>query len=214
MTNDQRQEFGRILAATLSMYRVELTRSLLDIWWEDLSYFELDSVRQALSMHRRNPDNGQYPPKPADITRLIGGGTTRDRAITAWNKVFSAISSVGAHNSVVFDDALIHAVIPDMGGWAAICQGEQNELPYRQKEFENRYRAYLFNPPKRYFKKLAGIAETTNVAAGQPIDPPIAAGDPELCRLVFEGGVSGAKPLGVLNIDQLSNVIQLGYSAA
>ncbi|PJC87811.1 hypothetical protein CSW98_01405 [Vibrio sp. HA2012] len=206
MTNDQKQSFAQVLSDTLSLYRFELTPSLLEIWWEDLSHFDLEAVRQALSMHRRNPDNGQFAPKPADVVRLLGG-TSKDRAIIAWNKVNKAISSVGAYNSVVFDDPLIHAIVNDMGGWSGVCMGDKEELSFRQKEFENRYRTYLFNPPMSYPKVLAGISEIQNVATGFDVDPPLAVGNREGCKLVYRGGEEQNQPLKIMS--NKSNVVSI-----
>lgn len=206
MTPNQRPEFAETLAATLSIYRMELTPALLSVYWEDLSIFDLAAVKQALSMHRRNPDNGQFAPKPADIVRLLGG-TSKDRAILAWNKTKKAIGSVGSYTSVVFDDALIHAVVSDMGGWPALCHGSEEELTFRQKDFENRYRTYLFNPPSSYPRVLAGVSETENAASGFAIDPPLSVGDREQCKLVYRGGEATQKaPVALVS---QSNVVQM-----
>ncbi|WP_172565565.1 DUF6475 domain-containing protein [Vibrio navarrensis] len=192
MTNQERHEFAELLAATLSVYQKELTPALLEVYWDDLCVFDISAIKQALSMHRRNPDNGQFAPKPADIVRLLGG-TSKDRAILAWNKAKKAIGSVGGHSSVVFDDPLIHAVLSDMGGWIAFCQGSEESLSLRQRDFENRYRTYLFSPPDSYPKVLSGISDTENLASGFPTDQPVGVGDLAQCRLVYRGGVSRQK---------------------
>lgn len=198
MTNDQKERFGQLLIDTLSLYRVDITKSMLEIWWEDLSHFDIDAIEQAFSMHRRNPDDGQFAPKPANIVRLLGG-TSKDRAIMAWNKAKKAISSVGSYESVVFDDPIIHAVISDMGGWVTFCQGDADELKFRQNDFENRYRTYLFNPPSGYPKVLAGISQTENASSGFSVSPPLTIGNVDACRLVYKGGIaneSAPKALG------------------
>lgn len=189
MTNDQKERFGQMLTDTLNIYRLDVTKSLLEIWWQDLCHFDIDAIEQALSMHRKNPDEGQFAPKPANIVRLLGG-TTKDRAIMAWNKAKKAISSVGSYESVVFDDPIIHAVISDMGGWVTFCQGSADELKFRQTDFENRYRTYLFAPPQSYPKVLAGISQTENASSGLEVSPPLTIGNIETCRLVYKGGLS------------------------
>ncbi|PAR35834.1 DUF6475 domain-containing protein [Vibrio metoecus] len=206
MTPNQKPEFAEVLGATLSIYRQELTPALLGVYWDDLCNFDLEALKQAFSMHRRNPDNGQFAPKPADIVRLLGG-TSKDRAILAWNKVKKAIGSVGSYSSVVFDDALIHAVVSDMGGWTAICQGGEEELVFRQKEFENRYRTYLFHPPVSYPRVLCGVSETENSAAGFPVDPPMTVGCVEQCKLVWKGGATSQK--APVALEKKPNVVQM-----
>jgi len=76
--------------------------------------------------HLMNPDTGQFLPKPADIVRMLGGRTL-DRALMAWAKVDKAVRQIGTYESVVFDDALIHRVLHEMGGWVGMGQKTENE---------------------------------------------------------------------------------------
>ena len=61
----------------------------------------------------------------------------------------------------IFDDALIHAVIVDMGGWVRLCEMYQRDESFKQREFESRYIAYRRHPPQLYpqqlFGRMAGI---------------------------------------------------------
>lgn len=171
----------------MGLYSKTLSKAVLDEWWRALKHMDFVAVDQALELHTQNPDAGQYPPKPADVIRLMGG-TSKDRAIMAWAKVEKAISSIGAWNDVVFDDALIHACIDQMGGWAKLCQVKQKDLPFRANVFENAYRTALFNPPKSYPKRLSGMANVHNSAKGMDLSPPMTIGNVEACRLVYQGG--------------------------
>ncbi|WBA13874.1 DUF6475 domain-containing protein [Salinivibrio proteolyticus] len=187
MTNNDRKQFATELTDVLAVYGREASKGVLRVYWEALKHYDLSAVTEALSRHTQNPDNGQFAPKPADLIKLMGG-TSNDRALIAWAKVSRAIGAVGGHSSIVFDDALIHAVIHDMGGWPAICRYPESELKFVAREFENRYRTYLFHRPQNYPPKLVGIAEMGNVQAGFPIDPPLTVGKTDACRLVFKGG--------------------------
>ncbi len=44
----------------------------LDVWWNSLKAHDLPAVVNAFNRHVANPDTGQFPPKPADITTLEG----------------------------------------------------------------------------------------------------------------------------------------------
>lgn len=187
MTSNDRKQFATALTDVLAVYGRETSKGVLRVYWDALKHYDLSAVLEALSRHTQNPDNGQFAPKPADLIKLMGG-TSNDRALIAWAKVNKAIGSVGGQNSIVFDDALIHAVIHDMGGWPAICQRPEDELKFVAKEFENRYRTYLFHQPQSYPSKLIGTAEMGNAQAGFPVDPPLIIGQRETCRLVYKSG--------------------------
>jgi hypothetical protein len=56
------------------------------VWWQGLRQFDLDGVRVALGQHCMNPDSGQFPPKIADVVKMMGGSSL-DSALVAWSKV-------------------------------------------------------------------------------------------------------------------------------
>lgn len=206
MNQKDQQHFASQLEAVMALYGRTMTPAVLEIWWDALQHLDFPAVSEALKRHTQNPDAGMFPPKPADVIRLMGG-TSNDRALIAWAKVKKAIGSVGAWNSVVFDDAGIHAAIDQMGGWSSLCQSDEEELPFRAKEFENRYRTFLFHPTADYPKKLVGIAETSNAAGGQPVDAPLTIGNVDHCRLVYRGG-SAPQKLGVLSMKAPENTLE------
>lgn len=134
-------EFSRVLNSCAAMYRVDLSPDVVELWWNVLADYDLAAVKVALTKHLRNPDSGQFMPKPADVIRFMSG-TTQDSALLAWAKVYKAVRLNGSWADVTFDDPTTHAVLQDMGGWIKLCQMLETDVPYRAKEFENRYRAY------------------------------------------------------------------------
>lgn len=172
-----RPEFVSVLTRTAAVYRADLSADVLELWWEALADYDMPAIRQALTRHIRNPDTGQFMPKPADVIRYMGG-TTQDAALKAWAKVHKAIRMAGGYVDVVFDDPLIHAVVIEMGGWAQLCGHSETEMPFRAKEFENRYRGLA---RMREIPTIPGVllgrASTYNMAHGHPSDPPVLIGD-------------------------------------
>jgi len=108
-----------------------------------------------------DPDVGQFMPKPADFVRYIEGNN-ETKALIAWGKVMRAIREVGAWESVTFDDAKIHAVILDMGGWIELCRKTIKELDFMAREFEKRYCAYQYRGDDNYPERLTGKKEQIN----------------------------------------------------
>lgn len=195
-------EFGEMLTRTAEMYGGKMQSTLLDLWWNVLADYDLAAVREGLTKHMRSPDSGQFMPKPADVIRHIGG-TTQDAALQAWAKVFRAIRLVGGWMDVIFDDPVIHQVIADMGGWVALCGHKEDEMPFRAKEFENRYRGYARRPVQAV-PRLTGRATQHNEANGYESDAPMLIGDMDACVRVMT----------LMQVAPEPNIRQLVHAAA
>lgn len=188
MTSNNEPEFLELMAQIGHLYGKAINETLFDIYWKALESFDFAAVKRAFQTHINNPDTGQYMPKPADIIRYLHG-TTQTQALHAWSQVLEAIQRVGAYESVVFDDPLIHTVITEMGGWIRLCRIDEKDLPFRAHNFEKRYMGWIFNPPIHYPKHLAGILELHYYQEkGYETPPPLLIGNQEKALLVYEGG--------------------------
>ncbi len=115
--------FQRLITDALAFYRQDLTPFAIGVWWQACEPFDMEQVMRALTAHATDPDRGHFPPKPADLIRVLRG-THGDRALMAWSKAYGAIGSVGGYTSVAFDDPAIHAAITDLGGWSTFCRSK------------------------------------------------------------------------------------------
>jgi len=129
------------------------------MYFEDLAPYPMEAVVEALRRHRRNPQSGQFFPKPADLIRALEG-SYEERALMAFTRLVAAMDRVGAYQSPDFGDRVLHQVVEDLGGWPLICRTWlTEERGYRLKEFAERYRALIAlgrcdGPPH-----LVGLAE-------------------------------------------------------
>lgn len=188
MRTDELSDFADLLAGVMDLYGKPISEFATEVWWEALRPYDLPAVRLAFSRHVQNPDSGQFAPKPADVIRMLGG-TTQDSALRAWAKIDKAVRHVGTYASVAFDDALIHRVLHDMGGWVGLGTKTEEEWPFVAKEFENRYRGYAMrNERPEYPPVLTGIAEAENVRRGLRSDPPRLIGDATKAEAVMQSG--------------------------
>lgn len=193
MTKDEAPRFRQLLVGVASFYGKEASDFQLAVWWQALSRLEFEAVQDAFNRHLLNADNGQFMPKPADIVKLIGGGTS-DRALVAWSKFELAVQFVGSWETVVFDDPIIHQVVEDMGGWVELCMRDDKAWPFVKNEFVQRYRGYATRPLKSYPAKLIGHTEAHNAGRFDAFVPEARyIGDREAARKVLEGGVDGAR---------------------
>ncbi len=178
--------FQENLTATMAMYGKTVSEWEIKVWAKSLERFDDDTKCRALQNHIQNPDNGQFPPKVADIIKLIEGDS-KDRAMLAWGKAYTAITQVGQYEDVCFDDGVIHTVIDEMGGWAKFCLMKSDDIGYMQHRFCELYRSN-YRVDKPHPKFLLGVSGEQNRLSGQKVNPPVPIGDVEKCRLVYKTG--------------------------
>lgn len=182
------EEFTQMLEAVADYCGKKLSPGVVAIYWQGLCDIDLATFRHAINAHVQNPDTGQYMPKIADIRRMLGG-TTKDAAILAWNKSQEAVGRCGSYRSVCFDDPIINRVLLDMGGWPALCSKPADELPFVERNFCDRYRAYKTHgaapghPPY-----LVGLSEAANAQSGFRSEPPFLIGNPDAAMAVMTCG--------------------------
>lgn len=183
-------DFRDVINSTAELYsKTDLSEFALSLWWKALEHYSFQEVKSGLSRHIRNPDNGQFMPKPADVVRAIGG-TSQDNSAHAWSKVDKAVRTVGTYQDVVFDDPYIHAVLDDMGGWIRLGTETEEAWPFIQREFETRYRGLMTrgaNPDCP--KQLIGITNANNKKNNFKPHPPVLIGNESKARLVLQRGV-------------------------
>ena len=183
-------DFVMILGATAELLAPTrpLSNIAIGMWWNVMKPYDLPAVRQAFDRHMHNPDTGQFMPKPADILKMMSG-SSQDSALVAWSKVDKAVRQVGTWESVAFDDAVIHRVLEDMGGWTMLGMKTDHDWPFVAKEFENRYRGYrIRNETPEYPPVMIGLAQAQNAQEKREIQPPVLIGDAPTAKLVMRGG--------------------------
>jgi len=193
MKSTDAEQFRVMLTGVYAFYRQEFSDFAVGVWWEAMKPFDFAAVKDALNRHCVNPDNGQFLPKPADVVKLLGGSNL-DRATLAWTKTLKAVQHVGTYESVCFDDPIINAVIHEMGGWIAMGAITEKESPFKQREFEQRYRAYRTRGGMfAYPRSLPGIIARENGARGFGEPEPVLIGEKDKAALVFKRGGDGIK---------------------
>lgn len=188
MQEQDRPQFAQLITEALGFYRQDVSEFQLEIWWESMRRFELQDVRKAMSYHIQNPDRGQFPPRPADITRFLSGGST-DRALRAWSRVERALRHVGPYKTIIFDDPIIHRVLEEMGGWIDVCEtSTEKDLDFKGQEFRTRYQGYAVRRPEEWSPQLIGYVEQDCRAHGYEPPEPVIYGDQQKALQVHEQG--------------------------
>lgn len=175
--------FTNALTNALALQRKSCSAEDVVFWFKALASYDLTDVCQAITAHVRDPDEGKYPIKPADVIRRIDGSGDA-RALRGWSLVERAMRSIGPWQSVAFDDPCIHLVIVDMGGWSRLCETRDPDMPFVRQEFVRRYRAALTHPPalEEVPRALPGL--------GSVNASPRLVGDPNRALTVWRSGAS------------------------
>ena len=187
MNPTDKAQFVALLRAVAEFYRDTLSPVRLELYWRSLQRYSLAELQRALNAHLIHPDQGMFMPKPADIVRILQGSLI-DQAQSAWAKVHKALYQVGSYDSVAFDDALIHSVIDDLGGWVLLCRSPAVSLVGMMKSFVQRYRYYAAHPPVAYPPHLPGLIELSRAASHSPLPSPTLVGNPVKAQHVLEAG--------------------------
>lgn len=170
-TKEEKIRFAGLITALCDYYDKTASKGVISLYWEGLKQYDYAAIEKAAWSHTQSPDeNGRWMPKISDLNKVLQG-STKDQGAIAWSKVDRAIRTVGTYTDVAFDDALIHRVIQDMGGWVQIGSKSDEEWPFVAKEFETRYRGYrMRDEVPEYPCKLVGFASAQNGSAGLQID--------------------------------------------
>lgn len=131
------------------------TELAIGLCWKTLEGYSLEQIKAAISRHMRNPEVGQFMPKPADVIRQIEGAS-EDAAIEAWSLVEQGIRGAYAHRAqnVKFNDPIIHMVVHEMGGFSRMGMCKESEMRWVQRDFMQRYEMRSRRPLENYPGKI------------------------------------------------------------
>lgn len=130
MTKDDFKRFGVAWTKAQKAYGKEVEGDVLAMLFRVLEPYALADVEGALLAHMRDPDGGQYAPKPADVVRRLGG---RDdaKAAVAWSD-FRAATRSGDMPA----DPTLCRVIERMGGLDRLGDMTSRDLDFAEKQFK------------------------------------------------------------------------------
>lgn len=97
MDNADKKDFLAVITKTWRFYGKQVDRETVADWWEMLAEFPLAVIATAFNAHLRDPDAGQYLPKPADIFRHLEAAQTNSHPSPdeAWGLLMAFVSDEG-----------------------------------------------------------------------------------------------------------------------
>ena len=78
MRDHDRAAFAECLTAAAEVYGKAVSAAAAEVWFAALKDVTIEQFRAAMMEHMRNPDGGQFMPKPADVIGQLRGASRRD----------------------------------------------------------------------------------------------------------------------------------------
>lgn len=163
MTEQDKPAFSAAMMGAGEVYNREISKQLLQIYFATLSRLSIEQVEGAMASHMRDPQAGQFFPKPADLIRQIAGTqfeqhrAIEDRAALAWACIDHQIRSKGAYGTLTLDDKQALATVKAMGGWRDLCMRTTEQLVWARKEFISMYKSFERTPLEALPENLPGL---------------------------------------------------------
>lgn len=174
MQDQDKGRFREMMMAAGEVYGREITKPLLQMYFAALASLSIEQAQAAMMAHMRNPDNGQFFPKPADLLRAVSGTSKQqtaaieDRASIAWACIERDIRLIGSYGTLKLDDKQALATVKAMGGWRELCMCDEDKLEWKRKEFIRMYETFERTPIEALPSSLPGLIELSeHKAAGR-----------------------------------------------
>jgi hypothetical protein len=153
-------KFKQYMTTLGELFDRPMTSLLTTLYWKVMEPFTDEECERAF---KEILFSAKFFPKPAEFIEVLRGNES-DLVAQAWIKTVEAIRHYGNYASIKFDDPVIHAVIEFMGGWPETGNWTDDELKWKQREFERLYG--IMQARGKHPEYLPGLIETTNRAKG------------------------------------------------
>ena len=148
MNNSDFDEFRKTLIELGELHEKKITQAMGKMYWNALIGLSIEDFRKSVDCHNRDPDQGMFFPKPANLMKHVSGTSKQqsqliqDRSSIAWSVVLGEISRIGSYATLKLDDKVSMAAVKAIGGWKHICSLTNDQLVWAAKEFQSTYEQY------------------------------------------------------------------------
>ncbi|PRG29268.1 hypothetical protein [Burkholderia multivorans] len=109
MFKDDFDRFVELLDAAYSLHGKALPATAKALFFRSLAPYSLSAVRAAIDAHVKDPQRGQFPPKPADLIAQIEGAASNDTRPGAEEAWAIAVQALDEANTVMLTDEIAEA---------------------------------------------------------------------------------------------------------
>lgn len=133
MESSDKSAFVEVLAGLAAIWRVDLTKEVIQLWWRSMRDWPIDDFKDAAGYLVRNC---QFMPAPYDFEQLRKKG--EKSAHEAWS--LALIHAEGAWRYGVLGDARIDQVVAMLGGYGVIALTSTYKLGFLERRFMDAYK--------------------------------------------------------------------------
>lgn len=112
----------------------------MDLYYNALKDLSIEQLNDAVNILCQTKTIKTWP-LPAEIRQAVEGNP-QDKAQVAFDKLITAVRSIGPYQTVIFDDPAIHAFVQSYGGWEEICDKTVDDWKYMRNEFVRGYTGF------------------------------------------------------------------------
>lgn len=161
MNDSDKKEFAEVMLANGEIYNKEISKSLMQAYFNALTGFTIDQVKNGMTKHALDPKHGTFFPKPADIVRHLQSSelSAEERAEIAWAELERKIRTEGSYGSLVLEDKVAVAAVKGFTSWKDLCMMNTDKMTWAKKEFMSLYGTYDKAPVESLPDSLPGIIE-------------------------------------------------------
>lgn len=141
MNNQDKNRFAEIMLGLGDYYKEKIADSTMSIFWEDFKDVSIEDFAKAVSNHRKDPDQGMFFPKVANLMRQINGNAKdkqnqqEAKAIEEWNKFKAHLKYNGFRAPYATENGAALATLAALGGISTLGGLDQSKLNWMEKEF-------------------------------------------------------------------------------
>lgn len=165
MKPEDQNRFKEIMVGLGDYYKEKITKTLMMVYWEDFSDCGIDDFARAVSSHRKDPDQGMFFPKTANlIKQLHGTGKQQARSIEskaelAWSEIVAHLQYHGPYKTFTSKDGVSLAAFHAVGGISKLSTADYDAIVWIKKEFISMYATYENTPLENLPKNIMGLED-------------------------------------------------------
>ena len=165
MNNADKPRFESTLRAVADLFsstkKVVINAPFLQLYFISLSDYAYEQVEWAIGEHMKDPDDGKFFPKPANIIKYLKPKeiSAEQKAELAWAQIEREIRVTGSWGELKLDDKQGLAALKSFTSWKDLCGMDTDKLTWAKKEFISMYSTYENTPIDMLPSSLPGRVE-------------------------------------------------------
>ena len=168
MVDSDKAGFENLLRGIAEVFSTTKTiivnRPMLQVYFMSLSEYSYEQVEWAIGQHLKDPVDGKFFPKPANIIKhlTVNELSSGEQAEVAWAEVMQCLRKNGAYGGLKIENKQAIAAFKAFTTWKEFCAMDASNLVWAKKEFISMYSTYDKTPLDMLPSSLPGLVELHN----------------------------------------------------